>query len=43
MEEWSEEVGDSLIKMISEKWFALRGFSQQCIHGTVQEKVSAEN
>ena len=26
-EEWSEEVGDSLIKMIAKKWFALRGFS----------------
>ena len=26
-EEWSEEVGDSLIKIIAKKWFALRGYS----------------
>ena len=26
-EEWSEEVGDSLIKIIAKKWFALKGYS----------------
>ena len=27
LEEWSEEVGDSPIKIIAKKWFALRGYS----------------
>ena len=44
-EEWSEEVGDSLIKMIAKKWFALRGFPAASAFMELykeKQKVSAE-